>query len=351
MTPPKITQVQLEEDKKNQFIGAVLGGQSVHSAAKKYGIRKSTAQDIWTKWKKKGSTENLPRTGCPKKTTERMERSIIRESLASRRKLFCEIANAASPRISTSTIWNILRRKGYHCRVAKKLLYLTQAHKRARLAWAQICKAFTVRNWRKKIWSDKCYLYLGDNCGRIFVTQCPGEEFHDDCCVAKFTQSLVRVMVWACIMKGRKGPLIVLEYPGGRGGGMNSAWYQQQVLDGALKDFYHQVSKEESRVEFQQDGAASNRCKSTMMWFHQNQIPLFYHPSRSPDLSPIEPVWLELKKRLRALMRLPTTVPQLIQAVKDIWEELQISDIDKHIDTMDRQVKAVFMAKGGHTPF
>ena len=66
------------------------------------------------------------------------------------------------------------------------------------------------------------------------------------------------------------------------------------------------------------------------------KVLLFYHPSRSPDLSPIEPVWLELKKRLRALTRLPTTVPQLIQAVKDIWEELPISDIDKHIDTMDR---------------
>ena len=63
MSPPKTAQLQLEEDKKNQFIGAVSGGQSVRSAAKKYGIHKSTAQDIWTKWKKKGSTENLPRTG------------------------------------------------------------------------------------------------------------------------------------------------------------------------------------------------------------------------------------------------------------------------------------------------
>ena len=276
MTPPKTTRVQLEEDNKNQFIGAVSGGQSVRSAAKKYGICKSTAQNIWTKWKKKGSTENLPRTGRPKKTTECMERSIIRESLANRQKPFCEIANAASPRISTSTIRNVLRQKGYHRHVAKKLPYLTQAHKRARLAWAQICKAFTVRNWQKKIWSDECYVYLGDNRGRIFITRRPGEKFRDDCCVAKFTQSSVRVMVWACIMKGRKGPLIVLEYPGGLWGRMNSAWYQQQVLDGALKDFYHQVSKEESRVEFQQDGVASHCSKSTMMWFHQNQIPLYY---------------------------------------------------------------------------
>ena len=59
MTPPKTTRVQLEEDKKNQFIEAVSGGQSVHSAAKKYGIRKSTAQDIWTKWKEKGSLKTF----------------------------------------------------------------------------------------------------------------------------------------------------------------------------------------------------------------------------------------------------------------------------------------------------
>jgi transposase len=111
MTPPKNTRVQLEEAIKKQFIGVVSGGQSVRSAAKKYGICKSMAQDIWTKWKKKGSTENLPRTGRPKKTTERMECSITRESLANRRKLFCEIANATNPRISTSTIRNILRRK------------------------------------------------------------------------------------------------------------------------------------------------------------------------------------------------------------------------------------------------
>ena len=145
MTPPKTTRVQLEEDKKNQFIGAVSGGQLVCSAVKKYGIQKSIAQNIWTKWKKKRSTENFPCTGHPKKTIEHMEHSIIRESLASRQKPFCKIANTASPRISTSTIQNILRQKGYYHCVTKKVPYLTQAHKRARLAWAQICKVFSPK--------------------------------------------------------------------------------------------------------------------------------------------------------------------------------------------------------------
>ena len=106
--------------------------------------------------KKTGSTENLLCTGHPKKTTERMEHYLVHESLSNQRKPFCEIANATSPIISTSTVPNVLAWKGYHCRVAKKVSYLTRAHKWARLVWAQICKAYTPRIWRKKIWSDEC---------------------------------------------------------------------------------------------------------------------------------------------------------------------------------------------------
>ena len=128
--------------------------------------------------------------------------------------------------------------------------YLSMTHKKARMAWARKCRVYTVQDWMKKIWSDDCYVYLGDNHGWIYVTRHPGEEFHDDCCIAKFSQPSIRVMVWGCIMKGRKGPLVVLEYPGGWGGGMNSIHYQEQVLDGVLKECYWQVSKKEPGVEF-----------------------------------------------------------------------------------------------------
>lgn len=351
MVLPKTSRVQHDEAKKNQFIGAVLAGANIRKAGRDFGIKPGTAQGIWDKFRKNRSTENLPRSGRPKKTTDREDRLIVREALKKRRQPFCEIANAINADVSTSTVRNILAREGYHRRVAKKVPYLSMAHKKARMAWARKCRVYTARDWMKKIWSDECYVYLGDNRGRIYVTRRPGEEFRDDCCVAKFSQSSVRVMVWGCIMKGRKGPLVVLEYPGGRGGGMNSTRYQEQVLDGVLKEFYCQVSEKEPGVEFQQDGAASHRSKSTMKWFRQNGIPLFSHPARSPDLSPIEPVWLELKKHLRALPHLPTTVPQLIETVKSIWEELPISDIDKHVDTMNERVKAVLEAKGSHTPF
>jgi transposase len=97
-------------------------------------------------------------------------------------------------------------------------------------------------------------------------------------------------------MKGRKGPLVVLEYPGGRGGGMTGKRYISQVLEAHLCAFYHQMKEERPKVMFQQDGAPSHTSKLTKQWLVDHGISVFPHPPSSPDLNPIEPVWHELKK-------------------------------------------------------
>lgn len=155
------------------------------------------------------------------------------------------------------------------------------------MRWVHLYKAFTNRNWGKVIWSDECYIYLGDGCGKVYVTRRADEELNEDCLVPTFKQSSVCVMVWACIMKGRKGPLIVLEYPGGKGGGMNSARYKDQVLEGVLASFHAEVTQKMGKVYFQQDGAASHRSKSTQNWFSTTGIALLYHLASSPDSNPI----------------------------------------------------------------
>ena len=78
---------------------------------------------------------------------------------------------------------------------------------------------------------------------------------------------------------------------------------------------------------------------------------LMFLPAYSPDLNPIEPVWHELKKRLRALPRLPTTITGLQDTVRKIWQDLPIRDIKKHTSRMDARVHATLQAKGGHTMF
>lgn len=47
-------------------------------------------------------------------------------------------------------------------------------------------------------------------------------------------------------MKGKKGPFVCLEYPGGKGGGMAAERYRQQVLESHAEFLYRDVRGERS---------------------------------------------------------------------------------------------------------
>jgi hypothetical protein len=66
--------------------------------------------------------------------------------------------------------------------------------------------------------------------------------------------------------------LVVLEYLGRREEGMNSTHYWEQVLKGALKEFYAQMKEARGNVKFQQDGVPSHTSKTTWQWLSSYSI-------------------------------------------------------------------------------
>ena len=101
-----------------------------------------------------------------------------------------------------------------------------------------------MEDWAQVLYSDEAYVVLGESKGTVYVTRTVDKVFHDDCVVPKYKQSDLRVMVWGCIIEGVKGPQVILEYPGGRGGGMTAARYQDQVLDKVVHNFYQKMCEE-----------------------------------------------------------------------------------------------------------
>jgi hypothetical protein len=255
------------------------------------------------------------------------------------------------PRISASAIWKILNEVGMHRRKAHKVVYLKQTQKRSRVRWAKDHKDWGSDDWERVIWSDECYVYIGDDKGTVWITRGVDEEYEEDCVVPKFKQLSLWVMILPCIMKGNKGPMVVLEYPGGPGGGMTADRYQEQMLEKVLFDYYWQMSEERGQVTFQQDGASSHRAKSTSAWLARNGIQTFPHPSSSPNLSPIEPLWHQLKTLIRQQPHPPTSLDELKEAVPEGWNQIVPEDIDAHVKHMEDRVKAVLKAKGGHTKY
>ena len=231
------------------------------------------------------------------------------------------------------------------------MIYITLEQKVKRLQWAREYVDWGAWDWNCVIWSDEAYVILGDQKGSVYVMHTKDEEFDEDCLVPTFKQSNIWIMVWCCMMKGRKGPLVALEYPGGWGGGMTAVRYQEQVLEGVLLDFWKEMLDERGEVLFQQDNASSHTTKTIIAWFKAHGIRCLPHPASSPDLNLIKHLWHLIKEIIRGLEHAPTTVAELKNAVYQAWDQIMVGQINSYAESMEDRVQAVIAAKGGHTRF
>ena len=70
-------------------------------------------------------------------------------------------------------------------------------------------------------------------------------------------------------------------------------------------------------------------------------------PAQSPDLNPIEQLWDELERQLRARPNRPTSVPDLTNACVAEWKKVPAAMFQHLVDSLPRRVEAVIAAKGG----
>lgn len=339
---------------KNQLIGAIKVSGNISEVASDNNVPRTTLNTLWQKFNETGTIEDRPKSGRPFKLKDRGERRLLNMARQSCRMPLGELGNQSIPSVCEQTARRTLARFGYHRRKARRVPFLTPVKKDRRITIARELKAtpyITADTFTHIIWSDECYVQLGDTPGSIYVMRLSGKAYDEGCTIPTFKESSVRVMVWACVMRGRKGPLVVLDYPGGKGGGMNSDRYITQVLEGVLLDFYLDMVDERAYILFQQDGASCHQSKRTLGWLDDHGIPLLPHPPSSPDLNPIEPVWADLKRLIRAHPHHPSSAAELIQAVQKAWAALSVDDIDKHTGSFARRIDAVIEAKGGNTRY
>lgn len=131
-------------------------------------------------------------------------------------------------------------------------------------------------------------------------------------------------------------------------GNINSLKYQE-VLEEYLLPSVNKLKNADGDFIFQQDGASCHTSNSTKTWLRNRGLEPMYWPSGSPDLSPIENLWHEMKKKLR---KSPArTVNELKVKLAEIWYSFTAETCSKLVDTMKRRIDCVIKRKGDVTQF
>ena len=150
-------------------------------------------------------------------------------------------------------------------------------------------------------------------------------------------------MVWGCICYTGTGILTFVD------GNMDSAKYIK-TLDECLWPTVIKHFSDNSWI-FQEDNAPAHKSKLSSEWKENNNIPVLFWPAQSPDLSPIENIWLLLKNKLRSQLHLIHNLNDLKTYLMAAWNNIPVSYIQGLYSTLPRRIKHVLIQKGGITKY
>ncbi|GFW61855.1 transposable element Tcb2 transposase [Trichonephila clavipes] len=180
-------------------------------------------------------------------------------------------------------------------------LPLTPEHRQLRLQWCQARSMWNLTDWQKVVFSDESRFVLGTDDNRVWVWRRPGELYNSPHTVLRHTARTAGVMVWGGIAYDSRFTLIV----------MRGTLMGQRYVDDILQPH-------------------------TLPW-----------PVHSPDLSPVENVWDQLKQQMPSCHFLH----DLELAVQDLWAHLPQDNIRCLINSMPDRVAACIAAGGDPTRY
>ncbi|KAK3545126.1 hypothetical protein QTP70_001243 [Hemibagrus guttatus] len=131
---------ELSKDTRNKIVDLHQAGKTESAIGKQLGVKKSTVGAIIRKWKKYKTTDNLPRSGAPRKISphvvKMITRTVSKNPRTTRRDLVNDLQRAGT-KVTKATISNTLRRQGLKSCSARCVSLLKPVHVRARLKFAR----------------------------------------------------------------------------------------------------------------------------------------------------------------------------------------------------------------------
>ena len=226
-------------------------------------------------------------------------------------------------------------------RVAAKKPLLRPINKKKRLAWAKKHRNWTSEEWKSVLWTDESKFEIFGSHRRVYVRRRKGERMSAACVVPTVKHGGGSVMVWGCFAGDKVGDLFRVC------GILNQNGYHSILQRHAIPSGLRLVGQ---LFTFQQDNDpkhTSKLCKNYLAKKESDkQLKIMIWPPQSPDLNPIELVWNELDRKVKA--KQPTSAAHRWQLLQEAWQNISPDFLMKLINRMPRICEAVIKAKGGY---
>ncbi|GFU90262.1 transposable element Tcb2 transposase [Trichonephila clavipes] len=237
------------------------------------------------------------RAKSERKTTRKDDRRILRQALVDPTVTRSTIRADANVAIVPQTVSRHLAEANLKSKHTFRALPLTPEHRQLRLQWCQARSMWNVTDWQKVVFSDEYRFILGTDDNRVRVWRRPGVRYNAP--TLFYITLPAQLVYW--VSEGQFSSRIML------------VRIQQELL-------------KTSYVSFR--------------LFHGR-------PPPTPDLSPVEHVWDQLKWQMPSCY----SVQDSELALQDLWAHLPQDNIRSLINSIEDRVAACIATGGGPTRY
>ncbi|KAK3535392.1 hypothetical protein QTP70_012009 [Hemibagrus guttatus] len=335
---------ELSKDTRNRIVDLHQAGKTESAISKQLGMKKSTVGAIIRKWKTYKTTDNLPRSGAPRKISPRgvkmITRTVIKNPRTTRGDLVNDLQRAGT-KVTKATISNTLRRQGLKSCSARRVPLLKPVHVRARLKSAREHLDDPEEDWENVIWSDETKIELFGKNSTCRVWRRTNAELHPKNTIPTVKHGGGNIMLWSCFSAKGPGRLIRVKER------MNGAMYRE-ILSKNLLPSARALKMKRGWV-FQHDNDPKHTARATKEWLRKKHFKVLEWPSQSPDLNPVENLWRELK--IRVAQRQPQNITALEEICMEEWAKLPATVCKNLVATYRKRLTSVIANKGYITKY
>jgi transposase len=291
---------------------------------------------IWVnRWKDNHSLEDSDRSGRPRSTDDDTDLSIMLYSNTHHTAVPSNIGRELELDVSTRTIRRRLSEIDLHTYVQHYESEFLLLHRKRRIAFAEGYSRWSDDEWSRVLWSDHS-LFTLDYQTREYVIRPPGHA-HDPEYIGVKEKHEGAVWLWGCISAQGLGHAELYVDT------LDAAHYQRILKLNLVKSA--QTFWPKGMWYFQQDNASPHTAGTSQIWFHNHGITLLDFPPYSSDLSPIENLWSDLKRRVYA--HHPKTMEELEDWISKEWQATDLNFISHICRSMPKRLQ-LLLDNHGH---